>query len=203
MKYYSSQKGFTLVEMIISLALFTVVAVIAIGALLRITDANKKSHTLKIAINNLNFALESMSREMRVGTNYAAYISDTPDIDLSINEVKKNGNYITTGSWFIYFNSSKIGTFADNTTQCSLIYAYKYASQTISKAEQVKCGESIGGFNPIISPDVKITDSILYVDSNNILKPRAFFWLKGYAGSGTRNKTEFELQTTVSQRIGT
>ena len=73
-KRISSQKkiagGFTLVEMIVSVAIFTIVAFVAVGALLKVIDANKKSQSLKTSINNLNFALESLSREMRVGSNY-------------------------------------------------------------------------------------------------------------------------------------
>jgi prepilin-type N-terminal cleavage/methylation domain-containing protein len=44
----SLQKGFTLIEMIISLAIFTVVALVAVGALVKVMDANRKSINLKI-----------------------------------------------------------------------------------------------------------------------------------------------------------
>lgn len=196
MKYYSAQKGFTLVEMVVSLAIFSIVSVVAVGALLRITDANKKSQTLKTAINNLNFAMESMSREMRVGTDYNCGSSVNlttilPGEGLACDMLNEN--------WTIAFNSTELGP----TGNCSLIYVYQYdhSDQTLNKAKQSECGGNIGTFYPLISPDVKITESIVKV--TNTGKPRVFFWLKGHVGDGARNKTEFELQTTVSQRVGT
>jgi len=69
MKFRASS-GFTLIEMIVSLAIFSIVAVVALGALMKIISANKKAQTLMSAMTNLNFALESMSREMRMGSNF-------------------------------------------------------------------------------------------------------------------------------------
>ena len=190
--------------MIVSLAIFTIVAVVAVGALLKVTDANKKSQTLKTAINNLNFALESMSREMRVGANYAAS-SDISGISTnSFNDVTKQGDSISTGNpWVVAFNTSKV---ADDGSGgfCNLINAYRYneVQETIMKAEQESCGGELV-FHQLISPDVKITESILKVDSDDTIQPKAFFWFKGYTGDRARDKTEFELQTTVSQRVGT
>lgn len=205
MKYHSTQKGFTLVEMIVSLAIFAIVAVVAVGALLKVTDANKKSQTLKTAINNLNFALESMSREMRVGANYAAG-SAIGDIryDGATNVVEKQGGYISAGNpWVVAFNTSK--TVDDGSGGvCNLINAYRYdpTAKTIMKAEQEACGGELV-FHQLVSQDVVITESILNVISSDLVRPKAFFWFKGYTGEKERNKTEFELQTTVSQRVGT
>ncbi len=205
MKYATQHKGFTLVEMIVSLGIFTVVALIAIGAFLKITDANKKSQSLKTAINNLNFALESMSREMRVGANY--YCADS--IGGGISSITALSSCTKTNSdWLIAFNSSKKSGSIPN--QCNLIYAYRYvlSSQTIEKAEQTACTSTIGNsngndnFSALISPDVKITNSILKVDISLTTKPKAFLWLKGYVGVRERERTAFELQTSVSQRIG-
>src|SRR5258708_3814888 len=64
------RRRFSLIEMMVSLAIFSIVALVATGALLKIIDANKKAQALKSVMNNLNFAVESMSREMRVGSTY-------------------------------------------------------------------------------------------------------------------------------------
>jgi prepilin-type N-terminal cleavage/methylation domain-containing protein len=63
-------RGFTLVEMIVSVALFGIVMLVAVGALLSVVAANRQSQAIKTVINNLNFALESMSRNIRTGSNY-------------------------------------------------------------------------------------------------------------------------------------
>jgi prepilin-type N-terminal cleavage/methylation domain-containing protein len=64
------KKGFTLVEIIIAMMIFSIVAVVALAALVKIIDANKKAQTTQDAVTTLSFALEAMSREMRSGSNY-------------------------------------------------------------------------------------------------------------------------------------
>ena len=63
-------RGFSLVEIVVSLAVFSIVMLVATGALLSIVEANKKAQSQQIAMNNLNFAVENMTRAIRVGTNY-------------------------------------------------------------------------------------------------------------------------------------
>ena len=64
------KKGFTLIEIMTSVSVFAIIMVISMGAILGIFEANRKSRTLKAIMNNLNLAVESMSKEMRFGTNY-------------------------------------------------------------------------------------------------------------------------------------
>lgn len=66
----SKQKGFTLVEMLVAVAIFSVVMIIAVGSLVSIIDANRKARTQKTVLNNLNATLETMSRNIREGNNY-------------------------------------------------------------------------------------------------------------------------------------
>lgn len=70
-------RGFTLVEMLVAVATFMIVMLIAAGSLASIIDGNNKAQYLKSAINNLNFALESMGKNIRVGTNYSTDYSGT------------------------------------------------------------------------------------------------------------------------------
>lgn len=62
--------GFTLIEMIVSLALFSVVVTISVGALLVLIASNEKLQNEQSVMTNLSFALDSMTREMRTGTFY-------------------------------------------------------------------------------------------------------------------------------------
>lgn len=66
----SSQSGFTLIEMIVSLAVFSGVITIAVGALLVLVAANNQLQGEQSVMTNLSFALDSMTREMRTGTDY-------------------------------------------------------------------------------------------------------------------------------------
>ncbi len=200
----SKQKGFTLLEMIISLGIFTVVALIAVGALVRIMDLNRKSINLKAAINNANFALESMSREMRVGKNYYCTNGTTmPPVTLTTPSGNCPTNAANTATWMIAFNSTKVSGTAPN--DCNLIYAYRirYSGSTgiLEKAQQSDCSTAIAeaNFQPVVSSDVIITNSRVNVMVTD--QPRVFLWFKGYSGTKTDERSTFIVQTTISQRI--
>jgi len=66
----SKKSGFTLIEIIVSLALFSVVITIAVGALLILIASNRQLQNEQSVLSNLSFALDSMTREIRTGSNY-------------------------------------------------------------------------------------------------------------------------------------
>lgn len=67
---YCSRRGFTLVEMIVAIGLFTIVLFIASSAFLSVLDADRKSRATRIAMDNLNLSLEDMARRIKTGTSY-------------------------------------------------------------------------------------------------------------------------------------
>ncbi len=67
---HSKQFGFTLIEMIVALAVFSVIVTISIGALLTLIATNQQLQAEQSVMTNLSFALDSMTREIRTGTRY-------------------------------------------------------------------------------------------------------------------------------------
>ncbi len=203
-KLQNKNGGFTLIEIIVSLALFTTVAVIAVGALLRIMDANKKSISIKTVTNNVNFALESMTREMRVGTKY--FIDSNINSSINRNYTPTESNLppnnnvtISSGPWVIAFNSSKV---SNVNGPCNLIYAYRYNGTRLQKAQQSNdCNSPIvnADFQDIVSTDIIFTKANVRVDAR--FKPRIEFLFSGYHGVKTKEQVTFNIQTKVSQRI--
>ena len=63
--------GFTLIELLVSVSIFSIVMLVSTGAVFSIVEANKKAHTLKSVMTNLNFTLESMVRDVRVGSQFS------------------------------------------------------------------------------------------------------------------------------------
>src|SRR5438552_13144631 len=63
-------RGFTLVEMIVAVALFAVVMLVSVGALLSLVGASRKAQALQSVMNNLNISLDGMVRSIRMGSEY-------------------------------------------------------------------------------------------------------------------------------------
>ncbi len=212
-KQKNGQNGFTLIEMIVSIAIFIVVALIAVGALLKVIDANHKSQSLKTSINNLNYALEAMSRELRVGTRYHCEIDYTSSSGDSLPAQPcgwTSFSSANTGTqWQITFKTSHIVTGGAGGCPSSypLIFAYRFNNGTIEKAEKKACNDVINGggniaFYPVISPDIHFDLATVKVVAGDSSKTSyAQFRFKGYSGLKEKTKTYFDLQTTVSQRL--
>ncbi len=175
-------------EMMVAIAVFSVVMVTAMSALLNVIDANNKARAIKTAINNISFALEGISKDMRMGTDYACARDNEPSGDCS-----DGGNIIkykspkATGAGFVYYkfdNSGPVGVIQ----QCIEVGA-------------TNCDFN-GPYQSITSGEVDINNLTFYVlNSAGITnQPKMIMTIKGEAGVKDKIKTEFDLQTSVSQR---
>src|SRR3989344_2667719 len=68
----NSNTGFTLVEMLVAVGVFSAVVVITIGAIVTSNSSFQKTRLNRTATENVNVALESMARSIREGSNYQA-----------------------------------------------------------------------------------------------------------------------------------
>ena len=67
--------GFTLLEMLVAVFIFTIVVTISAGAIVSITGVNRRAQALKTVVNNVNLAIDSISRDIRVGQSYNEDVS--------------------------------------------------------------------------------------------------------------------------------
>ena len=192
--------GFTLVEMMVAIAVFSVVMVTAMSALLNIIDANNKARAIKIAVDNVSFALEGISKDMRMGTEYAcAMQSDGVD---PVGSCRNGGDIIK-------YRSPRAPFEADGVTRKFAYYKYDSVNKNIQECLSTistDCTFS-GPFTPITSSEVKIMNMKFYVLNDDLTtplieQPRMIITLTGEAGwAKDKIKTDFDLQTSVSQRV--
>ena len=180
--------GFTLVEMMVAIAVFSIVMTVAMSALLNVIDANNKARSIKTAINNISFALEGISKDMRMGTDYACG-----------NDNEPNGDCLNGGNIISYI-SSRANFFEKKAY-------YKFNVNQIWECLEkgtIDCTFT-GPWNPITSTEVKIdaNKSKFYIigTENSSTQPRMIMTISGKAGSKAKIETSFDLQTGVSQRI--
>lgn len=65
-----TRRGYTLLEMTVSVGLFSLVMLLATGAFLKFISLDRKARYTNDVVNNLNFAIDSMTRSIRTGSNY-------------------------------------------------------------------------------------------------------------------------------------
>lgn len=64
-------RGYTLIELVVAVGLFALVMTLASGAYLLMIDLNRQAQSISTGIDSLSFALETMTRSIRTGTNYS------------------------------------------------------------------------------------------------------------------------------------
>lgn len=218
------QFGFTLIEMIVALGLFSVVTTITTGAMLMLVSANQKFHFEQNIMTNLSFAVDSMTREMRTGFNYycasGALPSEAPFggaqhentqgevVDLGQTAALRRdcdagrGNSRLHGVSFYESGESVTGP-----SFRRILYFYDATEQMIYRRVGNNDPE------PIVSSGVNITSADFFVrDSSPLLidatladndadQPSVTLYLTAEAADDTATTPRsFTVQTTVSQR---
>ncbi|MEK7060471.1 MAG: prepilin-type N-terminal cleavage/methylation domain-containing protein [Patescibacteria group bacterium] len=70
-KFQIPKRGYTLIELIIAVGLFALIMTLASGAYLVMIGINRQVQGIATGIDNLSFALETMTRTIRTGTDYS------------------------------------------------------------------------------------------------------------------------------------
>ncbi len=176
------KNGFTLIEMIVAVAVFSMVAIISVGALLSISDGQQKAASLRSAQDSLDFSLETLAREARTGRSYHCG-SAMNDFD----STPRNCSLYPGGPSFTFINNqNQTVTYRTNS----------------GRLEKIINGDSL---HPLVftPPEVIINNLTFYVRgalASDGLQPRVTIVLDGTAGVKEKLKSHLNIQTTISQR---
>lgn len=191
--------GFTLVELIVSMALFIIVVFITTSAFLTLSTLSKKASTTRIAMDNLSVVIESMTRNIRTGYTYRCsnesdfYTPSTPLIaqdcsggNTSLSFYNQDG--IITGYMFRSgqpTGPNNVILFNQNNTFCK--------SSTPGKCLR------------LTAPEIIITNLKFYVTgadntSGVTNQPHVNIVVQGVAGTDPRTQSKFSIYTSVTQR---
>ncbi len=61
--------GFTVIEVMIAVSIFSILMTVGMGAALDAINQNKRSQNMRTAMDNLNFVMEDMARNIRLGSS--------------------------------------------------------------------------------------------------------------------------------------
>jgi prepilin-type N-terminal cleavage/methylation domain-containing protein len=191
-------RGFTIIEMIVSLALFAVVVTVSVGALLMLIGTNDDLQGEQSVMTNLSFALDSMSREIRTGSYYycdtASSITSASNLDdtgTSTNDCvegdegisfKEAGNSITGSS------ASRIGFYFDSDT--GQIFRRVGSGAPLSMVSSGIYVREAGFF---------VTGSDPIRATNDAVQPTVTIYIEAVDVDDVNEKSYY-VQTTVTQR---
>lgn len=202
-----SKKGFTLVEMLVAVALFAVVMTVSVSALLALVEANRKAQAIQSVISNLNIALDGMVRQIRMGSQYHCGTASQYN-NLSLLASPSN---CTAGGTLISFEP-----FGGNASVSNDQWAYWISDNRLYRRSNPGTGSVVV---PITAPEVRIDSFTVYVtgaeetlrsNPSDTQQPKVVLVIKGTAGAAgiagflpgrERIETEFTIQATASQRL--
>ena len=196
---HTYNSGFTLIELLVSVTIFTIVMVMALGALLALSSADRRAETLKSGIDNLTFALDSMSRAIRTGSVYHCMSSGTIT---SAQDCPSGDNFISflsaTGVQTYY----QLDTAQDGSSLCG---------QTQLPYGCIERKLTSGGtWIPITSPDIVVQNSgfLFHVvgalpgtTDSPIRQPKVTITASSTVLISATQRVGVFMQTTATQRI--
>jgi prepilin-type N-terminal cleavage/methylation domain-containing protein len=215
-----SQFGFTLVEMIVSLAVFSIVVTVSVGALLVLVGTNQQLQGEQSVMTNLSFALDSMTREIRTGGAYYCESDSSNGSGSSIfngasnlDGLLKSGQILRTQDCSngnpsnLRFHGLAIAEGGDSITAGSERILYYFDSS------EKKIFRRVGGgaAESIVSSGIVIEELDFFVTGTepqsaavgpatpNQIQPSVTIFIKATEKGAVTNKPYY-LQTTITQR---
>ena len=185
-------RAFTLIELMVSVTLFTVVMMVGVSALLSLVQANERAQAINSVINNLSAAVEDMSRAIRVGTNYYCGASATPPSPAILATTQ---DCATSGGLLLAFESS---TGDPNNPNDQVVYRLNG-----TQLERSLQSGANGTFVAMTAPEVDITHFSFYVigsSRSDKIQPRVLMIIQGSAAVPGGAVT-FTVQSGVVQRL--
>src|SRR3989344_4680191 len=181
------QKGFTLFEMLFAIGFFAVVSMATINILIAAKNAQYKAASIQSAIDNVRFALESITKDLRTGKDFQlVFCPPAASTKYQINFTNQKGGAVG----YAFYDPSNNGTQGG-------IYKIPDA------ASGDDCTDSAQSL-PITSGDVNIHLLKIKLTGNESDdgQPRIVLSIKARANDPKiRLFTDMNLETTVTQRL--
>lgn len=178
MTHHAPQRGYTLLELIVSLGIFSVVMLVVTGAYLTLIALDRQARANNQLSTSLSFAIESMARSIRTGTEYDPGIA-----------------YAACGQ-----GGSRSISFTDSQSQ-EISYILK-GDNTIGQCTGSTCTDSNAA--PLTDPRISITSLCFYVrgvGTGDDRQPQVTFTVSGTMRTDSGDVSEFSVQSSATQRV--
>lgn len=205
--------GFTLIEMIVSLGVFSMVVTTAVGAMLVLIATNQRLQAEQSVMTNLAFALDTMTREIRTGYNYycdqepnlmsggpSNIFNDSNDHDDIVGDSVNDCNGRSTGRNYQGISFVEEGDSITGTGSSRILYYFDGVNHTIKRRVGNEDAQTI------VSDGLFIQNAEFYVSGSqnfsllgNLEQPTVTVYIEAQEKNDVTAKTYY-LETTVTQR---
>ncbi len=195
----ATSKGFTLIEVMIAMAIFTIVITIGMDAVLGAMQQHAVNQNTRTVMDSLNFTMEEMARNIRLSTNLRCQNEGDPDVyDVTTDMVTPQN--CSLGNAELLMNDFQ-----------GKLLKYTFSSDnTISrrKEDPVSGGLNYSIENSISPPEViidttrsgfTVRGAIPTGTGGDTGQPTVVIRIAGTVTTGT-NSSDFAIQTTVTLR---
>jgi prepilin-type N-terminal cleavage/methylation domain-containing protein len=174
MNRFKKQKGFTLIEMMVSVSIFVIVAFIVTSTLLTMSSAYKKAQKTKLLFDNLNFAIQNMTLGLREGKEYDC--------------AGDSCSFVPIEQWLVEGREATCFKRVDRDRT------------GVNFGLRKMTGGCSGTGQDIISTEINITKLDFVKAGNPGNYQRITILMEGTTGRAGKDLTQFVIQSTVSQR---
>jgi prepilin-type N-terminal cleavage/methylation domain-containing protein len=209
--YSKKRQGFTLVEMLIVLGLFSFMMTLATGVLYTTQAINVKLQETQSILDNVNVSADIIARDIRYGTDF--HCAST--LGEAEREKRKSCDYFDAkGGRFLFFKPDDYSNATDRVVYYS---SSTPAGNIIFKDEYFGSGGTFSNRYQITANDVKIKSLMYYVvganssaltstdvgDIHDYEQPLITINLSGETIPVMSNasSTKFSIQSTVAARV--
>ncbi len=182
--FVNTVRGFTLIEMLVSVALFSIVMTIVAAAYLNLINLDRQTHATNDIVNNLNFAVDSIARTIRTGTVYSCgsatdSYGDCPTVPGTAMSLTNDQSQSV--AYILNTTTHQIGTCATTVSLCNSTNA-----------------------TYLTDPRIKINTLSFYVSGNSKtdgLQPQVVIVIQGtLAVDPAHAPVNFTIETSATQR---
>lgn len=188
MNYRSSSRGFTLIELIVSVGIFAVVMLIATSAYLTLIRLDRRARATNQIVNNLSFAMDAMVRGIRTGSEFHC-INGAPDA---------SGNSTNGACTEFYYTDSNLASGSD-------VVTLFLNGTSVYRNEGAAYSTNPNTASLLTDPAITVSSLVFYVrgaGTSNDLQPQVLFTLKGSMPADSNGDvTTFTIEEGATARV--
>ncbi len=204
-KILKYSKAFSLIELLVATSIFTIISLAAIMILMSSQKLYKRISTGRIASDNTNLILESMSREIKFGKNYSC-----------VNNTNINTIFIPSATFdyqmpmdSIQNSCNAIAFIPQDASNTKVIFYFNVSSSSIMRADYDEYDNLISN-SSLNSKEINI--NTFWVDISGSLpddniQPKVKIFLSGIVNLVRNNQglitatSTFKIQSIFSQKV--